>query len=178
MACGFRALAAMRLPLPVEVRPRGSSKVAKWIWPLRKKFGSKASIPASSCQEMSAEWFPLIRPARVRSMWMPPWWIVTVARLPLMLRGSGTAGTRGDVVERRPRKRTDFRARAAFGAGAGFGGRARLRSRGGLGADAAFGAVAGEGWLAALGAGAECLEDGGALATGRLGWPFLLPDAV
>jgi hypothetical protein len=47
-----------------------------------------------------------------------------------------------------------------------------------LGADAAFGAGAGDGWLAVLGAGTGCLEDGGVLAIGRLGWPFLLPDVV
>src|SRR5689334_22789780 len=118
-------------------------------------------MPASSCQEMAAEWFPLILPARVRSMWVPPWWMVTAARFPLMVKGSSRAGgIRGGAVDRRPRGRTGFRVRAT------------------LGADTASGTTAGDGRLAASGGGAGRLADGGVLAAGRLACPVLVPDVV
>jgi hypothetical protein len=118
-------------------------------------------MPASSCQEIPAEWLPLILSARVRSIWMPPWWMVTAARLPLMVKGRSRAGgIRGGVVGRRPRSRAGFCVRAA------------------LGADTAFGATAGDGRPAASGAGAGRLADGGVLAAGRLACLFLVPDVV
>ena len=45
MTCGLRALEVMGLPLPVNVRPRGSLNVAKWTWPLTEEAG---------CEEVDA----------------------------------------------------------------------------------------------------------------------------
>jgi transcriptional regulator with XRE-family HTH domain len=70
IACGLRAVAAIRRPRPVAVRPRGSEAVTKCTWPLISRVGSRKSTPASCCHGMDAEWFPLTRPRSVRSIWM------------------------------------------------------------------------------------------------------------
>lgn len=80
IAWGLRALAAMRLPRPVDVSPRGSLAVAKWTWPLRVRLGARKSTATMSRQAISEVWLPLSLPARVRSTWTPPWCMVTVAK--------------------------------------------------------------------------------------------------
>jgi hypothetical protein len=70
IACGSRAAAAIRRPRPVGVRPRGSVVLAKCTCPLIIGVGSRKSTPASCCQRMEVEWFPLTRPKNVRSIWM------------------------------------------------------------------------------------------------------------